>query len=120
MTTKEFSVYSSDGAATYTVVFEWNGKDLNVVCDCKAGTMGDWCRHKNGLLNGDEAILVAKENLTDVLQWVKASPVHVAMSDIQAAEIQQKEAEASLKKAKARVQAAKRAAAGLVSSHRNK
>lgn len=70
MTTKEFSVYSSDGVSVYTVVVEWNGKDLSVACDCKAGSLGDWCRHKSGLLNGEEAILATKDNLTDVLQWV--------------------------------------------------
>jgi len=114
MTTKEFGVYSSDGVSAYTVVVEWNGKDLSVTCDCKAGSLGDWCRHKSGLLNGEEAILATKDNLTDVLQWVKASPVCAAMSDIHVAENQQREAEALLKKAKAKVQAAKQAAATLV------
>lgn len=114
MTTNEFSVYSSDGMSAYTVVVKWNGNELSVACDCKAGSIGDWCRHKNGLLNGEESILAAKENLTDVLQWVKASPVYAAMSDIQIAESQQKEAEVLLKKAKSKVQAAKRAAANLV------
>jgi hypothetical protein len=120
MATKKFSVYSSDGASTYSVVVEWNGKDLSVVCNCKAGSMGDWCRHKGGILNGEEAILAAKDDLTDVLQWVKASPVHAAMFSIQAAEIQQKEADAAFKKAKARLQAAKRATADLVSSYGEK
>jgi len=114
MTTKEFSVYSSDGVSAYTVVVEWNGKDLSVACNCKAGSLGDWCRHKSGLLNGEEANLATKDNLTDVLQWVKASPVYAGMSDIHVAENQQREAEALLKKAKAKVQAAKQAVANLV------
>ena len=99
MTIEEFSVYSSDGVSVYTVVVEWNGKELSVACDCKAGSLGDWCRHKSGLLNGEEAILATKDNVTDVLQWVKASPVYAAMSNIHMAENQQKEAEALLKKA---------------------
>jgi hypothetical protein len=114
MTTKEFRVYSSDELSSYTVVVKWNGNELSVACDCKAGSIGDWCRHKNGLLNGEEAILAAKDNLTDVLQWVKASPIYAVMSDIHVAESQQKEAEALLKKAKSKVQATKRAAANLV------
>lgn len=114
MTTKVFSVFSSGGVAQYTVVFEWNGKDLNVVCNCKAGLLGDWCRHKSGLLNGDSALLAVKEDLTDVLQWAKQSPVFAAMSDIKAAELHQKELEILLKKAKSKVQAAKRAAAEMV------
>jgi hypothetical protein len=118
MTTKVFSVYSSDGATTYTVVVEWNGIDLKVACNCKAGLLGDWCRHKSGLINGDEAILVAREDLTDILHWVRASPVYTAISDIQAAEIQQKDAEGLLKKAKDKVKAAKQMAAGLVRPHR--
>lgn len=117
MTTRVFSVNSSDGVATYAVAVQWDGNNLYVACDCKAGSLGDWCRHKSAILNGEEDILAVKEDLTDVLQWVKSSPVHAAMSDIQNFEIQQKEAEASLKKVKARVQAAKRAAAVLVSPH---
>ena len=115
MTTREFSVYSSDGVSAYTVVVEWDGKDLSVACDCKAGLLDDWCRHKNGLLNGEDTILATKDNLTDVLQWVKESPVYAAMSEIHVADNQQKEAEVLVKKARAKVQAAKRAAANLVS-----
>jgi hypothetical protein len=114
MTAKEFSVYSSDGVSAYTVIVEWNGKDLSVACGCKAGLLGDWCRHKSSLLNGDETILATKDNLTDVLQWIKASPVYAAMSDIHVAENQQREVEALLKKAKGKVQAAKQVAANLV------
>jgi hypothetical protein len=120
MTTKEFSVYSSDGVSTYTVVVKWNGNDLSVACDCKAGLLGDWCRHKSGVLNGQEAILANKCNLIDVLQWVKASPVCAAMSEIHVAEKQQREAEASLKKAKAMVLAAKLAAATLINPRMKK
>jgi hypothetical protein len=120
MITKEFSVYSSDGMSVYKVVIEWNGKDLSVACDCKAGSLGDWCRHKSGLLNGEEATLATKVNLTDLLQWVKESSVYGALSDIQIAENQQREAEALLKKAKAKVQAAKHVAARLVSPRAKK
>lgn len=114
MTTKEFSVYSSDGVSAYTVVVEWNGKDFSVACDCKAGSLGGWCRHKSSLLNGEEAILATKDSLVDLLQWIKASPINAAMSDIHEAEKQQREVEALLKKAKAKVQAAKQVAANLV------
>ena len=114
MTTKEFSVYSSDGVSAYTVVVEWNGEDLSVACNCKAGSLGDWCRHKSGLLNGEEGNLATKDDLTDVLQWVNASPVCAAISDIHIAENQQRESETLLKRAKAKVQAAKQAAANLV------
>lgn len=117
MTINEFSVYSSDGKSTYKVVVEWNRKDLFLTCDCKAGSLGDWCRHKSGLLNGEDHILTTKGNLTDVLQWVKESPVYAAISEIHVAENQQKEAEALLKRAKAKVHAAKQAAASLVNPH---
>ena len=114
MTTKEFNVLSSDGVSAYSVVVEWNGSNLSVACNCKAGALGDWCRHKSGLLNGDESILVVKDNLIDVLQWVKGSSVHSAISHIHVAESQQREAEASLKKAKANVLAAKQVVANLI------
>lgn len=119
MTTKNFSVFSSDGVSAYTVFVEWNGKDLFVACDCRAGSSGDWCRHKSGLLNGEEGILAVKDNLTDVLKWVGASPVHAAILRIQYAENQQREAEVSLKKAKNNVLAAKKTAANLINQNRN-
>jgi hypothetical protein len=114
MTIKEFSVHSSDGVSAYTVLVEWNEKDLSVACNCRVGSLGDWCRHKSGLLSGEEGNLATKDDLTNVLQWVKASPVYAAMSDIRIAENQQRESEALLKKAKGKVQAAKQAAANLV------
>lgn len=120
MTTKAYSVYSSDRLATYTVVVEWNGSDLKVSCDCKAGSLGDWCRHKSSLLKGDETVLTTNDDLTEVLQWVKSSPIHGAITDIEAAEVVQKEAESTLKIAKAKVQAAKRVAASLLGSHRKR
>ena len=115
MTTKEFGARSSDGVSTYAVIVEWDGSALHVTCDCRAGELGGWCRHKDGLLKGDNKILVVDDDLTEILQWVKASPIHSAMSDIDAAAAQQKEAEAVLKKAKERVAALRRVLADLVS-----
>jgi hypothetical protein len=111
MTTKEFSVLSSDGVSAYTVTFEWNGKDLSVACNCKAGLIGDWCRHKSGLLNGDES---KNSNWTEVENWINASPVCSVLTEIREAENQLKEVERLLKKAKVKVQEAKRTAADMV------
>lgn len=120
MTTKKFSVFSSDGVSVYTVVIERNGNDLFVACDCKAGSLGEWCRHKGRLLNGDEAILAVKDDLTEVLEWVRISPVQAAISHIQDLENQQREADALLRKTKKHLMAARKAAAYLINPNGNK
>lgn len=119
MPTKKFRALNSEGVSAYTVIVEWNGKDLYVACDCKAGSLGDWCRHKSGVLNGEESILADGDTLTDVLTWVSLSSVSTAIARIREAENQRSDAEASLKKAKANVLAAKKVVMNLINQHRN-
>lgn len=97
---KEFHVLSSDGTSSYRVIFAYDGNNLRVKCDCKAGSMGQACRHKESLLFGDDSVLVEKEDLSGVLSWVLASPVQQAISNLREAEIRAKAAHAVEKSAK--------------------
>ena len=100
---REIQVASSDGASSYLVVFEWNGKDLSVTCNCRAGYLGQACRHKEGLLLGNRLLLPNPKDesiLVEILRWVDESPVRNALSNICKAEAELQTAQAAAKAAK--------------------
>jgi uncharacterized Zn finger protein len=100
MVTKEFAVASSSGSTSYPVRFFWNGKDLHVTCGCKAGILGQSCKHKVALMSGDRSILAVDADLTEVLRWIQDSPVRSALSRLGDAEARVEEAQAEARKAK--------------------
>lgn len=105
MTHRQLRVTSSDGVSFYLVEFEWDSERLRITCDCRAGTLGKNCRHKEGLICGDSSLLKDPADivvLNEVVEWVNQSPVRSAISRLHAAE-------AELKAAQARVKAAKKA-----------
>ena len=53
----EFSAKSSAEDTTYRVVFKIKNNWLTIQCDCKAGTIGQSCKHKLELLTGKVARL---------------------------------------------------------------
>lgn len=46
----------------YEILLEWNGGRLRVLCDCKAGTFGQLCKHKTSLLAGDASIIAVADS----------------------------------------------------------
>lgn len=104
---KELRVASSDGLSSYAVVFAWDGSNLSVTCDCKAGSLGQGCRHKEGLINGDRSLLLGDEDIGDILGWIETSAVGRAA-------LRLREAEVAVKSAQAEVKSAKKALADLV------
>lgn len=95
---------SSDGTSSYSVEFNWDGANLEIFCDCRAGALGRHCRHKEGLILGDKSILMNSSDesaLEEILGWVKLSPVAIALA-------QYRDAEEKLKAAQAAVIAAKK------------
>lgn len=107
MMRKEFRVASSNGMSSYAVVFIRNGDQLYVTCDCKAGALGQACRHKEGLINGDRGLLRVDEDMSEVLKWVQESQVGRAAERL-------RDAEAGIKIAQTAVKSAKKELADLV------
>lgn len=97
---KGFHVRSSDGVSSYAVMFEYDGSGLQVKCDCKAGMLGQMCRHKERLILGDGSVLSVADDLSDVLRWVAASPVQQAIDAVREAESKTRAAQIAEKSAK--------------------
>ncbi len=100
---KELEVASSDGVSVYIVSFEFDSGKLFVYCNCQAGSFGKWCKHKTRLVMGDLSGLRNSAQLNDmpeVLEWVNDSRIAPLVSEMQAAEDEIKKAKARMDKAK--------------------
>ena len=64
----------------YVVTFEKNENNLTAQCTCTAGTMGQYCKHRFNILNGDDEGVVS-ENLDEVEAVAELLPG----TDVQAA-----------------------------------
>jgi hypothetical protein len=94
---------SSDGTSAYTVEFNWDGNKLEIFCDCRAGLLGQHCRHKDGLISGDHTLLAdpsASALLNEVVSLVKISQVGVVLGQLREAEDRLKAAQVEVKLAK--------------------
>lgn len=111
MTKSLLKVKSSDGTSSYSVEFNWDGMQLKVSCDCRAGALGQHCRHKDGLLRGDPTLLadsIDRDWLLEIVNWVCQSPVGVALQRMREAEDRLAVAQASAKAAKKSLEKAMR------------
>jgi hypothetical protein len=94
---------SSDGTSSYSVEFNLDGNRLEVFCDCRAGVLGQHCRHKEGLIRGDRALLLDSSDgavLDEVVNWVRRSPVGTASTQLRDAEEKLKAAQVAVRAAK--------------------
>jgi DNA ligase (NAD+) len=100
-----FRVQGSE-AEPYRVSFAKNGDNLTARCTCRAGYMGQFCKHRLDILCGDTGAIVS-DNLADVTivtSWLTGSDVEAALHRLAAAE-------ATLAKAQAEVSGLKKALA---------
>jgi len=102
---------SSDGTSSYLVEFNWDGRSLEVLCDCRAGILGQHCRHKEGLIRGDQSLLSDSLDgpaLGEIVGWVKLSEVGTASIQLRNAEQRLKAAQVDVKAAKKSLERAMR------------
>ena len=62
----------SSSGGSYDVEFLSENESFSVHCTCKAGIVGNLCRHRRGLLMGDETMLVDPSQSGDlaiVVEW---------------------------------------------------
>jgi len=86
---KKFEVLGSDGIATYVVEFSLEIDKLHVYCNCPAGVIGKWCKHKMWLISGDvTSVLAAPEaaDITEMLGWVRNSELSQLLEEMKTAE----------------------------------
>ena len=88
---KTLLALSSDGVTSYKVVFRRETSKLIVVCSCPAGEMGRLCRHKLGLLAGDNDMLSSPKHVPDleeVQSWIKGSRFPTLIVQLKETEIE--------------------------------
>jgi len=94
---------SSSGKAPYMVQFIFESGTMKVKCNCPAGRFGNFCKHKFGLLRGNDYWLHDEydedgyDNLQKIHAWVQKSdylPLIIKGSKLQRAV---DEAEAAMK-----------------------
>lgn len=86
----------------YEVTFLRDGRNLTALCTCAAGSYGQHCKHRIGLLTGQTKGLVSdnRDDVTTLLGWVDGTDVAEALTELAEAEAEAKAANAKLKAAK--------------------
>jgi hypothetical protein len=73
----------------YKVEFVLQSPDkLSAYCNCMAGSNGQYCKHRLGILAGDGAHVVSdnKEAISTVQEWLKGTELEVALNKMYALE----------------------------------
>jgi hypothetical protein len=86
----------------YRVSFAKDGDNLTCLCNCKAGSMGQICKHRTRIFEG-ELTGVVSENLDDVStvrEWLKGTDVEEALASMEASEAYLFQAKERLKQSK--------------------
>lgn len=74
--------------APYTVQFRKNGSNLTALCTCPAGSVGQYCKHRISILDGNADGIVSenKNSVRKVEEWLRGTDVEIALSNVRAAE----------------------------------
>ncbi len=86
---KTLLALSSDGVSSYKVVFRLEKGKCMVECTCPASAVGRFCRHKLGLLAGDDKVLWSpkqKPELEELQLWIRDSRVPKLIAQLKEAE----------------------------------
>jgi hypothetical protein len=92
---------SSSRPEPYLVVFVWTSKTLSVSCDCRAGELGNICKHKLALLRNDSSILydaAQSDDLRKAFTWVQSTSLPLLLKELEETERQTEKTIALAKK----------------------
>ena len=72
----------------YEVIFIKDGDSLTAICNCPAGTYGNFCKHRISIIDGNAKAIVSDnaEQATKVIDWLAGTDVEAALSEVRAAE----------------------------------
>lgn len=68
----------------YEVIFIKDGDSLTAICNCPAGTYGNFCKHRIAILDGD-AKSISSENadkVPTVVEWLAGTDVETALHEL--------------------------------------
>jgi uncharacterized Zn finger protein len=97
-------VFQVQGTASepYTVTFSKIDGGLSASCSCPAGQMGQHCKHRVSLLNGDAAGVINSDpaGVETIKSWLVGSPLETALHAVLAADKTLERAKKELLRAK--------------------
>ena len=109
----DIMTFSVQGSAEepYSVEFRRDGANLSAYCTCAAGAVGQYCKHRFRILQGDFEGLVggSTEEVKKVASWLGGT-------DVESAILELAKAETVLEQAKKDVSAAKKKLARALSN----
>jgi len=76
----EFTVRGMKGDL-YTCTFEREGENLNAFCTCPDGRVGNYCKHRFALIDGNRTIVVSNnaEQVDDLPEMIAGTDVETAL-----------------------------------------
>lgn len=76
------------GSGDYQIELEIRGKNVSMWCTCKAGSFGQYCKHRFALLGGDDRTVIQgdKSFVATLPDLIRGSDVALAMEEVAAAE----------------------------------
>jgi uncharacterized Zn finger protein len=97
----EFMVQGSE-PEPYKVVFKKNSANLKATCSCRAGMMGQMCKHRLMIMGGDNSAIVSDngEKVIEVVLLLVGSQAGEAFANVKSLESEKKLIDERIKKAK--------------------
>ena len=68
----------------YEIIFIKDGDSLTAICDCPAGTHGNFCKHRVGILDGKTAGITSEnaDQVQTVVGWLAGTDVEAALHEL--------------------------------------
>ena len=89
----KFEVQGSE-VQPYQVVFNKKGNSLNAHCSCRAGQVGQYCKHRLRIIMGETEGITSgnKEAVLEIQKWFKGTDVEEALKALRESESRLEEA----------------------------
>lgn len=99
--TFEFLVQGSE-VIPYTVTFSLNGNKITATCSCRAGIMGQLCKHRLSILSGDSTSIVSGNHaqVSLVSSYLVGTETETFMNSVKQLEQDKKSIDDKIKKLK--------------------
>lgn len=75
-------------AEPYEVTFIKDGESLTAICTCPAGSFGNFCKHRISILDGNARNITSDnvDKAATVVDWLPGTDVEAALVEMRAAE----------------------------------
>lgn len=83
-----FKVISESSGQAYELIAEPTGGGLRFTCDCAAGALGQMCKHRQAIIEGDFSAVQAPNAFDSATfkEWLQASRIGALMDSLSAVE----------------------------------